>query len=113
MEALALLSKQVFLRDAAVCEDQLICSGAADTHLLLFCTKGEARGSLLYDKCGDFFFLSALLVLNDAGNSDDYINVCFLTVGDEDLGAVKNPLVSLQDSLCLLALCVRTCARLS
>ena len=87
MEAFALLAQQVALRDPAVGEDQLIGSGSADTHLLLLRTEGEARSSLFYDKRRDLLLHSAAL-FNGSGNCDDNINVRFLTVGDENLGAV-------------------------
>ena len=111
VEALALLSQHVCLRDAAVSEDQLISGGSADTHLLLLRTEGEAGSALLNDECGDFLGHAAAL-LNHAGDRKDHVYVCFLTVGDEDLGSVQNPLFAIQNGLGLLTLCVSTSAGL-
>ena len=87
VEALALLTQQIFLGDTAILEDQLVCGRTTDTHLLLFGTECEAGSSFLYDKCRDFFHLAAAL-FNNTGYSEDNVNVSFLTVCDEALGTI-------------------------
>ncbi len=111
LEALAQLAQHVLLGNAAVREDQLVCRGSADTHLLLLGAESEARGSLLHDEGGDFFDFSASL-LDGAGHGENDIYVSFLAVGDEDLGAVDDVVVSVRHGLGLLALSVRACAGL-
>ena len=84
IEALALLSEEIVLRDPAVRKDQLIGRGTADTHLVFLGPEGKARGSLFYDKGGDFLHHSAAL-FNLAGNREDNVNIRFLTVCDKAL----------------------------
>ena len=102
-EALALRAEDVLLRNTAVLENQLIGRGSADTHLLLLRSEGKARCSLFHDECGDFFLLSAAF-LNGSRYRDDNVDIRFLAVCNEALGAVQNPLVSVKDRLCLLSL---------
>ena len=56
---------------------KFICCRSADTHLLLFCTKSEARCTFLYDKCGNLFLRSATF-LNSACYSDNDVCVSIL-----------------------------------
>ena len=111
VEALALLAQKVFLRDTAIREDQLVSGGSADTHLVFLGTESKSRSTFFYDECGDLFHHLAAL-LNLAGYSEDHVYISFLTVGDEALGAVEYPLVTIQNSLGLLSLSIGTCARL-
>ena len=48
VEALALLSQEIALGYTAVREDELVCSGSADTHLVLLGSEGESGCSLLH-----------------------------------------------------------------
>ena len=109
LEALAQLAQHVLLGNAAVREDQLVCRGSADTHLLLLGAEGETGSSLLHDEGGDFLDLPAPL-LDGAGHCENDIYVSFLAVGDEDLGAVDDIVVPVCHSLGLLALSVSTCS---
>ena len=111
LEACALLTKHSVLGDTAVSEDQLISGRTLDTHLLFLGTEGKSGSTFLNDKGGNLLHLSAPL-LNSTGNSDNDINISLFTVGDEALGAVQNPLVSIQYSLGLLSLSVGTCTGL-
>ena len=112
-EAFALLAQQVGCGDSAILEDQFICGRTADTHLVLFGTECESGRVLLNDERGEDFLLAAAL-LNDICVSDDDIDVRFLTVGDEALGAVQDIFICLGiiNSLGLNALGVCTCAGL-
>ena len=107
----ALLPKKISFGDSAVCKDQLICGGTADTHLVFFCTKGKSGCSFFYDKCGNLFLDSAAF-FHFARYGYDNVYVCFLTVGNKTFAAVQYPFVAVQDSLCLLSLCVSTCTGL-
>ncbi len=111
VEALTLLPKEILLRDAAVGKDQLVSGRTADTHLLLLRTEGETGRSFLHDECGNLF-LQAAALLNRSCDCKNDINVSFLTVGDEALGAVKHPLFTVKHSLGLLTLRVGTCTGL-
>ena len=72
-----------------------------DTHLVLLGSEGESRCVLLNDKRGELLLLSASLVLDNVGISNDDVDVCFLTVGDEALGTVQDPFLSVFGKNCL------------
>ena len=94
LEACALLAQHVLLRDTAVGEDQLVSGRTLDTHLLLFGTEGKSGSTFLNDKGRNLLHLSASL-LYDTGNCDNNIYISFFTVGDEALGSVDDPLVTI------------------
>ncbi len=102
-KTLALCTQQILLGDMAVREDQLIGGRTADTHLLLLRTEGKAGRTLLHDERRNLLLNPAAL-LNLAGHGDNDVYVSLFTVGNEALGTVQNPLVALQNSLCLLSL---------
>src|SRR5699024_4696391 len=106
-EALAFLSQEVLLRNDAVLEDQLCGGRTADTHLLLLGADAEAREVLLYDERGD-----ALRALALIGHREDDVDIRLAAVRDENLAAVEDIMVALQNSLGLLAGSIRACAGL-
>ena len=112
-ETLAADTEQVVLRNTAVLENQFIGCGTADTHLLFLDTECESRCSLFHDECGEALLLAAALVFHDIGVSDDDVDICFLTIGDEALGAVEHPFLCFFIKYCfgLCTLCIRTGAR--
>ena len=112
LKSVPLLSEEIFLRNAAVCEDKLIGCRTADTHLILFCSEGKS-GSSLFDNESRYLFHHTPPLFNLAGHREYNINIRFLSVCDEAFGSVKNPLISVQHRLCLLSLRIGTCAGLS
>ena len=114
LEAVALLAQQTILGDNAILEDQVAGGRTADTHLLLVLALREAGIGALDDEGRDLLHGTALLVGGLAGNSDDNEDVGNVTVGDEALGAVQDPVLAglIQDSSGLLALSVGTSAGL-
>jgi len=115
IEALTLLAQQTVGRDAAVFHDQLAGGGAADTHLLFVLTNAEAGIGTLYNESGDLLagLLGVLLIGDDAGNGNDDEHIGKAGIGDEDLGAIEDPVVAIQHGKGLLTLCVGAGARLS
>ena len=67
----------------------------------------EARGALLYDECRDALGAKALI-----GHCEYDKNVSIVSVGDEDLGAIKNPAIAIINSNSLLHSSICTCAGL-
>ena len=113
-EALALLAQQAVLGDNAVLHNQLTGGGALDAHLLLVLAHGEAGVGALHDEGGDLLLLAAALVGGNAGDGKDHEHVGVAGVGDEDLGAVEDPVLPLlvQHGGGLLALGIGAGARL-
>ena len=85
LEAFAFLTEQVLLGDDAVFEDEVAGRAAADTHLLLVLTGGEAGEVLLNDEGGDT--VVALALVGHGEHDESGGNV---TVGDEALAAVED-----------------------
>ncbi len=74
-------------------EDQLVSGRTLDTHLLLFGTECKAGSTFLNDKGRDLLHLAASL-LYDTGYCENNVYVSFLTVCDEALGSVDDPLIA-------------------
>lgn len=75
-------------------------------HLVFDLAEAEARHAFFYDESGNAVYASALI-----GHSKDDIGFSFAAVGDEDLGAVQDVFVTLQNSRGLLSGSIRTSGR--
>ena len=78
------------LGNDAVLEDQVAGGRAADTHLLLLLTNGEAGEGALHDESGD-----AVVAGLGVGHGKDNDGAGHSAVGDEALGAVEHIVVCL------------------
>ena len=108
LEALALFAEQILLRNDAVLENQLSRGGTADAHLLFLGADAEAREILLHNESGD-----SARTLGLVGHGKNDVGVSLAAVRDEDLAAVEDIVVALQNSLRLLAGSIRARVRLS
>ena len=107
LEALAFCAEEVFLRNDAVGEYDLSRRGAVQAKLLLVLANREAREGALYDECRNA--LGALGLVGH-GKYNEYVSN--IAVGDEDLRAVQNVVVTLQLSNTGALCSVRTSVRL-
>ena len=93
LEALALLAQQILLGDLHVVEDQLGGGRGADAHLVVVIAEGEALPPLFHDEGGDTTGADVR-----GGHREDHIGVGLGRVGDEDLAAVEEPVITLVQS---------------
>ena len=88
LEALVELAQQVLLGHFHVLEHQLAGGGGADAHFLLVTAEAEALHALLQEEGGD-----ALVARGLVGHGEHHVYVGHLAIGDEDLGAVEQPVI--------------------
>ncbi len=98
LEALTLFAQQVLLRHDAVFKNQIAGGAAANAHLLLVLTHGEAGEGFFHDEGGDTMVAGLLI-----GHGEHHKGVGHGAVGDKALGAVKYIVVAIQHSHGLLA----------
>ena len=108
LEAVAFLAKKVLLWNFNIVEDQLRSAGRADAHLVIMIAELEAFPAFLYDKGGD-----AACSDIRCSNSKDNICISLRCVGDKDLAAVQQIIVSFQNGRRLSPACIGTCIWLS
>lgn len=92
-EAFAQFAQQVFFGDFAILKYQFIGCGAPNTHLLFFLPEGKAGGSLFYNKGRNSSAFLAWVC-----NRADKIDVCIVTVGNENFRAIYQPNIPLSVS---------------
>ena len=90
-KALAFFTQQVFLGNYAVFHYQFAGGAAADAHLLLLLTNGEAGEVLFYYKGGNALGAGGLV-----GHGKYDINACIAGIGYEYLGTVEHVVVALK-----------------